>query len=130
VLVADDGGRAVFAHYLLDHVGLGRLPVFCKRQVARDQIGAIGARGRRSFPTAPRRSGRRRRKAEVERRDEADRGRAEFLLLDILGGIGAPLEEGFEDARAASAVESDEMPKMSGCSFAENADSGIFGLMS
>ena len=33
-------------------------------------------------------------------------------------------------ARADSAVESAEMPKMSGSSFPANALSGVFGLMS
>ena len=39
-------GDAVFAHDLLDHVGLGRLLVLRKRQIAGDEIGAVGA-GRR-----------------------------------------------------------------------------------
>ena len=98
MLVADDGGRAVFAHHIPDHVGLCRLPVFGEGEVARDEVSAIGAGGRRE-------AGRQRLavltgsggKAEVQRGDEADRGAAEFLLLDVLGGIGASLEEGFKD---------------------------------
>ena len=132
VLIADDGRRAVFVHDLLDHVGLRRLLVLRKGQVAGDEISAVGARGRREaadstspFCLGP--AGR----LKFSARDVADRGAAEFLLLDVGLGVGAPLERRFEDRRARmSAVESAEMPRMSGRSLPENAVSGVFGLMS
>jgi hypothetical protein len=41
-----------------------------------------------------------------------------------------PLNDESKIARADPAEESEEMPRISGRSFAENADSGVLGLMS
>ncbi|XIA62558.1 hypothetical protein ACFIOY_23855 [Bradyrhizobium sp. TZ2] len=103
--------------------------VLRERQIAYDEISVVCA-GRR------RKAGREHlailpgtgREAETHGRDKADV--AELLLLDIRLGVRAPLEQESKMARADPAVDSAERPKMSGCSFPENAVSGVFGLMS
>ena len=98
MLIADDGGHAVFAHDFLDHVGLRRLLVLGEGQIARDEIGAVGARGRgeagREHLAVLFRTGR---EAEIQRSDIARAAVTEFLLLDVGLGIGTALEQGIKD---------------------------------
>ena len=98
VLIADDGGNAVFAHHLLDHIRLRRLLVLRECQIARDEIDAVCAgrrrkAGRQHLAVLPGTG----REAEIHGRDEACAAIAELLLLDVGLGVGAALEQGVKD---------------------------------
>src|SRR5207247_2758162 len=89
---------AVFTQDFLDHFGLRWLLVLREGQIARDEIGAVGARGRREarrehlavlFRTG--------RETEIQRSDIAGAAVTEFLLLDVGLGIGTAIEQGIKD---------------------------------
>ena len=65
------------------------------------------------------------------RQQLVERGRTDQAVRENFG-VGGVVDsaEGAAMARADSAVESGEIPKMSGRSFPTNAVSGVFGLMS
>ena len=127
MLITDDGGHAVFAHDFLDHVGLRRLLVLGEGQIARDEIGAVGARGRgeagrEHFAVLFRAGG----EAETQRSDVA--GTAEFLLLNVGLGVGAALEQGIKDGTRGFGVRFGRDTQNVGAEFARERRLGRLRL--
>ena len=127
MLIADDGGHAVFAHDFLDHVGLRRLLVLREGQIARHEISAVGARGRgeagREHLAVLFRTGG---EAEIQRRDIA--GAAEFLLLDVGLGVGPALEQGIKDGARGFGVRFGRDTQNVGAQFARERRLGRLRL--